>query len=46
MKWAVSLLERIGAPVEVVPSTPKNLKLTLPADLELGALLAELEDRE
>lgn len=42
----VALLEHIGAPVEVVPSTPKNIKLTLPGDLEIAALLAELEDRE
>lgn len=42
----VALLEHIGVPVEVVPSTARNLKLTIAADLELAALVAELEDRQ
>jgi 2-C-methyl-D-erythritol 4-phosphate cytidylyltransferase len=40
-----ALLEYIDVPVEIVPSTPKNLKLTIAADLELAAVLADLEDQ-
>ena len=40
----VALLERIGIPVEVVPSTARNIKVTVAADLELAELLAQLED--
>lgn len=40
----VSLVERLGLPVEVVPSSPKNLKITVAGDLEFAHLIAGLED--
>lgn len=37
----VSLVERLGLPVEVVPGSPANLKVTHPGDLPLAAALFE-----
>ncbi|HEV7941685.1 MAG TPA: 2-C-methyl-D-erythritol 4-phosphate cytidylyltransferase [Solirubrobacteraceae bacterium] len=34
-----SLIERAGGSVAIVPSTPENLKVTTPLDLELAAVL-------
>lgn len=41
----VSLVERLGVPVEVVAGTPGNLKITHPGDLPLAEALLELQRR-
>lgn len=40
-----SLIERSGAPVHVVMGSPRNLKITAPADLELAEFFLALENR-
>ncbi len=40
----VSLLERMGATVEVVAGAATNLKITQPEDIELATLIAQRED--
>src|SRR5271167_4997103 len=40
-----SLIERSGAPVHVVMGSPRNLKITTPADLELAEFFLSLEAR-
>ncbi|MEZ5964334.1 MAG: 2-C-methyl-D-erythritol 4-phosphate cytidylyltransferase [Planctomycetota bacterium] len=40
----VGLLERLGAAVEVVPSSPRNLKITTPDDWDLAEAIAARED--
>ncbi len=42
----VGLVEQLGHPVEVVPGSSRNLKITHPADLELAELIATLEDHQ
>jgi 2-C-methyl-D-erythritol 4-phosphate cytidylyltransferase len=39
-----SLIERSGAPVHVVMGSPRNLKITAPADLELAEFFLALEN--
>jgi 2-C-methyl-D-erythritol 4-phosphate cytidylyltransferase len=41
----VSLVERLDAPVAVVPGSARNLKITTADDLELASWIARLEDR-
>ncbi len=41
----VSLLERCGVPVEVVPGSPTNIKITSPADLPLAERIAQEIER-
>jgi 2-C-methyl-D-erythritol 4-phosphate cytidylyltransferase len=38
-----SLFERMGWPVEIVPGTPENLKITFPADLDLAAAWLQVQ---
>ncbi len=40
-----SLIERSGAPVHVVMGSPRNMKITTPADLELAEFFLSLENR-
>ncbi len=40
-----SLIERSGGTVHVVMGSPRNLKITTPADLELAEFFLSLEDR-
>ena len=40
----VGLVEHFGGAVEVVPGNPRNIKITIPADLELAEALAAKED--
>jgi len=40
-----SLIERSGAPVHVVMGSPRNVKITTPADLELAEFFLSLESR-
>jgi 2-C-methyl-D-erythritol 4-phosphate cytidylyltransferase len=40
-----SLIERSGAPVHVVMGSPRNMKITTPADLELAEFFLSLESR-
>ncbi len=40
-----SLIERSGAPVHVVMGSPRNMKITTPADLELAEFFLALETR-
>lgn len=42
----VSLVERLGVAVQLIPSTPLNLKITHPGDLPLAELLAAHHDRD
>ena len=39
------LVERLGAPVEVVEGSPENIKITFPADLQWAEALLAKEDR-
>jgi len=41
-----SLIERSGAPVHVVMGSPRNMKITTPADLELAEFFLAQEHRE
>jgi 2-C-methyl-D-erythritol 4-phosphate cytidylyltransferase len=41
-----SLIERSGAPVHVVMGSPRNMKITTPADLELAEFFLAQEQRE
>ncbi len=41
-----SLIERSGAPVHVVMGSPRNMKITTPADLELAEFFLGQENRE
>jgi 2-C-methyl-D-erythritol 4-phosphate cytidylyltransferase len=41
-----SLIERSGAPVHVVMGSPRNMKITPPADLELAEFFLAQENRE
>jgi len=41
-----SLIERSGAPVHVVMGSPRNMKITTPADLELAEFFLAQENRE
>jgi 2-C-methyl-D-erythritol 4-phosphate cytidylyltransferase len=41
-----SLIERSGGPVHVVMGSPRNMKITTPADLELAEFFLSLENRE
>ena len=41
-----SLIERSGAPVHVVMGSPRNMKITTPADLELAEFFLSLENRD
>ncbi|MBL9077321.1 MAG: 2-C-methyl-D-erythritol 4-phosphate cytidylyltransferase [Planctomycetes bacterium] len=41
----VALVERLGLPVEVVPGSPQNLKITHPGDLPLAEALLDLPPR-
>lgn len=40
----VGLVEHYGGVVEVVPGNPRNIKITIPADLELAEALAASEE--
>jgi 2-C-methyl-D-erythritol 4-phosphate cytidylyltransferase len=40
-----SLVERAGHPVTVVMGSPRNIKITTPADLELAEFYFEQENR-
>ncbi len=40
-----SLVERAGSPVAVVMGSPRNIKITTPADLELAEFFVSQEDR-
>jgi 2-C-methyl-D-erythritol 4-phosphate cytidylyltransferase len=39
-----SLIERAGLPVEVVMGSPRNIKITTPADMELAEFYLQYED--
>lgn len=39
------LVERLGAPVEVVEGSPENIKITVPADLQWAEALLSKEER-
>jgi len=41
-----SLIERSGSPVHVVMGSPRNMKITTPADLELAEFFLAQENRE
>ncbi len=41
-----SLIERTGDPVHVVMGSPRNMKITTPADLELAEFFLSLENRD
>jgi 2-C-methyl-D-erythritol 4-phosphate cytidylyltransferase len=41
-----SVIERSGAPVHVVMGSPRNMKITTPADLELAEFFLAQENRE
>jgi 2-C-methyl-D-erythritol 4-phosphate cytidylyltransferase len=40
-----SLIERAGLPVVVVMGSPRNIKITTPADMELAEFYLQHEDR-